>query len=198
MRGRRPRPLRLHTFNSFNRMTVKATRESVRRFASMSRRRWRRRLICRRRRRSRALRRCTRSQLALLVRRQQEHVAHEKLRMIAVIIIESFGRRAIEDHALALFPEQPRWHRRSRTYLLRVEQPAISPLRLQALAREQKIRRGLVNDIVIVRDVALQTWSARRCEQLAREESLLVCQRLKLLAYVRLLLRRDGHEEVDQ
>src|SRR5437764_15128654 len=108
--------------------------------------------------------------------------------MVAVIIIESLRRRAVEDHPVAFFLEETGRHRRSRTNLLRVKQPAISPLRFQAFARQEEVRRR--SSLImrrIPRDVTLQTGRTLRGEQRTRQVALLVRQWVKLLADVRVL-----------
>src|SRR5438270_5375798 len=135
----------------------------------------------------------------LLFGRQRQEVADEQSRVVFVVVVGRGRERAVEDPALALVLEQLRGHGRAGHDALRVEQPAESPVGLQARAGLQEVGRG--RRLVVrrvARHVALQTGRGLRREQSARQVALALRQRLKLLLDVRLLLRRDGLEEADE
>jgi len=81
--------------------------------------------------------------LALLVRRHQEHVANKQLCVVLLICADTRRRiRQIHHPTITFFPEQSCWHRRARTDLSRIKQPAERPIRLEPLACQQEVWRN--------------------------------------------------------
>src|SRR6266699_2359298 len=119
--------------------------------------------------------------------------------MIAVIVADLFRRLGHADNPMvAILLEQAAGHRRARTDLRRIQQPTKSPVGLQPLARQKKVRRysaGVVRRLA--GEVTLQAGRSRG-EHLARDILLLLCKRLGVLLEVWLLLSRKGHEKTAQ
>ena len=70
--------------------------------------------------------------------------------MIFVVALERWRRRTGKNPlAILLLLEQSRWHRCAGADGLRIGNPALDPIRLQALLCEQEVGRG--GDLVVLR-----------------------------------------------
>src|SRR2546429_463350 len=86
-----------------------------------------------------------RSKTRLLGRRERENVAHQQLRLIAVIVVHAaVGHIEGEDPTVAVLLKETRRHGRARYDALRIEQPTERPTGLQARRGLQEVRRGRV------------------------------------------------------
>src|ERR1700674_4611194 len=97
--------------------------------------------------------------------------------MISFKTVEGWRRGPSEHVSIALWLEQAKWHRSSRTDCRGIGNPALHPVRFEALFRQQEVRcRG---DLVMRRiacGVALQARRRRRREQTPRHVVLLARQ----------------------
>ena len=145
---------------------------------------------CLRARLSRRSRRCS-QQPSLFIRRHQEHITHEKSRVV-IVIISNIRRRIghIYEPLVAFLLKQSSGHRCTGTNLRRVEQPTERPIRLQTLTRQKKIRRNRSGVMCgLARDVTLQARSSRRGENVSRNRLLSLSQRQHWLLNIRIALR---------
>src|SRR5215471_3796447 len=74
----------------------------------------------------------------LFVGRHLEHVAHQKLHMVTLVIVETLRSRSRENPMLRLTTEQAGRHRRSRTDCLWIQHPTRCPARLEPFIRNQE------------------------------------------------------------
>src|SRR6266446_2324502 len=148
-------------------------------------------------RRSRAPHGC--SHAPLLLRRQLEDVIDEQFCLVLIVTLEQRRRRAGE-HPMIVFPlEKAGWHGRARADGLRVDDPALHPIRFQAPSGLQEVRRrcrAIVSGIA--GGVALQTRRRRTAEQAARHLGFLCGEHRDFFRYVGERLPRKGLEEADE
>src|ERR1700675_2289263 len=114
--------------------------------------------------RSRPRRRAA-NQRRLLLWSQREHVAHQQIGVIAVVLLQTGRQRPGEYPVVAIPVEQARRHRRTGDNFRGIGDPALGPRGLQAVMREQEVRRRrhfIVHHIA--RHVALQTRRRRARE----------------------------------
>src|SRR6204780_2269082 len=135
-------------------------------------------------------------QCCLLLGGQGEHVTDQEVGLISVILLHGAGRGAGEDPDVAFFAEKAGRHGSAGNNFRGIGDPAGGPCGLQALVREQEIRR---RSILVVRfvagHVALQARRSGTGEQAASHGALGVCERLDLRGNKRVGLRRHRFEK---
>src|SRR6185312_14066355 len=96
----------------------------------------------------------------LFFRRELEYVVNQQFTVVFVISLERRWRRTGEDPVIVLPPEQSRGHGRAWTDGLRIQDPALGPVWLQAFFRQQEV--GCGGDPVMLRIAGGMAFQARR------------------------------------